>query len=87
MEPPNPISKRNPLVNIHQAAALQFSFAAVSQSKAVGQHVMAKDMREALNYIDVIDFDTGEDAEEAQQQVPAACQEVIEQDKRLLTAL
>ena len=46
--------------NIYQAAALQFSFAALPQGQAVGQHVMAKDMRAALNDIDVIDFDTEE---------------------------
>ena len=73
--------------NIYQAAALQFSFAALPKGKAAGQHVMAKDMRAALNEMDVIDFDTEDVEEEPDFQPQEEFNEVLEQDRLLLGAL
>ena len=76
--------------NIYQAAALQYSFAGLPKGKAVGQNVMAKDMRYALNEMDVIDFDAEDaaDMEEAEDS-PAREEfnEAMEQDRLLLVAL
>ena len=76
--------------NIQQAGALQFSFAALPQGKAAGKNVMAKDMGEALNEIDVIDFDTEEvDEVKMDDDTPAqeAFKETLKQDKVLLGTL
>ncbi len=71
--------------NIYEAAALQFSFAALPQGKAAGQHIMAKDMRSALNEIDVIDFDT-EDVDGAESNTAASqdWQATIDADKKII---
>ncbi len=71
--------------NIYEAAALQFSFAALPQGKAAGQHIMAKDMRSALNEIDVIDFDT-EDVDGAESNAAASqdWQATIDADKKII---
>ncbi len=76
--------------NIYEAAALQFSFAALLHGKAAGKNVMAKDMREALNDVDVIDFDTEDiDEPEVDNDTPAyeVFQETMEQEKMLLGSL
>ncbi len=76
--------------NIYEAAALQFSFAALPHGKAAGKNVMAKDMREALNDVDVIDFDTQDiDEPEVDNDTPAheVFQETMGQDKMLLGSL
>ena len=74
--------------NIYQAATLQFSFAALPQGKATGQHIMAKDMRSALNDIDVIDFDTEDldgDAAESNAAASQDRQAIIDADKNIVT--
>ena len=75
--------------NVYQAAALQFSFASLPKGKSVGQHVMAKDMREALNELDVIDFDAEDDEDQPGEGGPTQeeLQETRERDASLMGKL
>ena len=76
--------------NIYQAAALQSSFAGLPKGKSVGTHVMAGDVREALDNADVIEFDRIEEgAEEAPDdaQAKADFSELKKHDEAVLTAI
>ena len=72
---------------VYQAAAQQFSFAELPKGKGVGMNVGAKEMRSALDEMDVISFDMESLEEEENAQAQQDFKEMMENDKPLLSAL
>ena len=73
--------------HIYQAAALQSSFASLPRGKSSGQHVMAGDMRDAMQSADVLEFDRVEEEDIMETTDNTDWQAVIDRDKVLLTNL